>query len=87
MVGAGVFSAEFTKRTEKSVMPNPRATSVPSTMAINVATEAICSDSSAIGSATAEGREDSGHKVIANIRMWADGHRPPDQVLTALVRG
>jgi len=25
--------------------------------------------------------------VIANIRMWADGHRPPDQVLTALVRG
>lgn len=40
-----------------------------------------------IGSATAEGREESGHKVIANIRMWADGHRPPDQVLTALVRG
>jgi glyoxylate reductase len=40
-----------------------------------------------IGSATAEGREDSGHKVIANIRMWADGHRPPDQVLTALVWG
>ncbi len=40
-----------------------------------------------IGSATAEGRAESGHKVIANIRMWADGHRPPDQVLTALVRG
>lgn len=40
-----------------------------------------------IGSATAEGREDSGHKVVANIRMWADGHRPPDQVLDALVRG
>ena len=39
-----------------------------------------------IGSATAEGREDSGLKVVANIRMWADGHRPPDQVLTALVR-
>jgi glyoxylate reductase len=38
-----------------------------------------------IGSATAEGREDSGLKVIANIRMWADGHRPPDQVLTALI--
>ncbi len=37
-----------------------------------------------IGSATREGREDSGMKVIANIRMWADGHRPPDQVLTAL---
>ena len=37
-----------------------------------------------IGSATREGREDSGHKVIANIRMWADGHRPPDQVLRGL---
>ncbi len=34
-----------------------------------------------LGSATAEGREASGEKVIANIRSWADGHRPPDQVL------
>lgn len=38
-----------------------------------------------IGSATVEGREASGEKVIANIRFWMDGHRPPDQVLTALV--
>ena len=38
-----------------------------------------------IGSATREGREASGEKVIANIRFWIDGHRPPDQVLTALV--
>ena len=36
-----------------------------------------------IGSATQEGRQESGMKVIANIRFWADGHRPPDQVLTA----
>jgi len=34
-----------------------------------------------MGSATFEGREASGEKVIANIRFWADGHRPPDQVL------
>ncbi len=34
-----------------------------------------------MGSATIEGRIASGEKVIANIRMWADGHRPPDQVL------
>lgn len=34
-----------------------------------------------LGSATIEGREASGGKVIANIRAWADGHRPPDQVL------
>lgn len=34
-----------------------------------------------MGSATFEGRTASGEKVIANIRIWADGHRPPDQVL------
>jgi glyoxylate reductase len=34
-----------------------------------------------VGSATFEGRADSGGRVIANIRVWADGHRPPDQVL------
>jgi lactate dehydrogenase-like 2-hydroxyacid dehydrogenase len=34
-----------------------------------------------MGSATYEGRVASGERVVANIRMWADGHRPPDQVL------
>jgi glyoxylate reductase len=34
-----------------------------------------------LGSATIEGREAAGERVIANIRYWADGHRPPDQVL------
>ena len=34
-----------------------------------------------LGSATIEGREHAGEKVIANVRFWADGHRPPDQVL------
>lgn len=34
-----------------------------------------------LGSGTVEGREASGERVIANIRIWADGHRPPDQVL------
>lgn len=34
-----------------------------------------------MGSATYEGRQATGEKVIANIRFWADGHRPPDQVL------
>ena len=34
-----------------------------------------------MGSATFEGRLASGEKVITNIRVWADGHRPPDQVL------
>ena len=34
-----------------------------------------------LGSATYEGRAASGERVITNIRVWADGHRPPDQVL------
>ena len=34
-----------------------------------------------MGSATYEGRLAMGERVIANIRAWADGHRPPDQVL------
>ena len=34
-----------------------------------------------MASATVEGRDASGAKVIANIKAWADGHRPPDQVL------
>jgi glyoxylate reductase len=34
-----------------------------------------------LGSATIEGRAHAGEKVIANIRFWVDGHRPPDQVL------
>ncbi|CAN5127281.1 D-glycerate dehydrogenase [soil metagenome] len=34
-----------------------------------------------VGSATFEGREDTGARVITNIRTWVDGHRPPDQIL------
>jgi glyoxylate reductase len=35
-----------------------------------------------MGSATFEGRQAMGEKVIANMRAFADGHRPPDQVLS-----
>jgi len=34
-----------------------------------------------MGSATFEGRDATGGLVIANIRSWVDGHRPPNQVL------
>jgi glyoxylate reductase len=34
-----------------------------------------------IGSATVEGRGAAGLRLVANIRFWIDGHRPPDQVL------
>ena len=34
-----------------------------------------------MGSATVEGRQAMGEKVIVNIRTFADGHKPPDRVL------
>lgn len=38
-----------------------------------------------MGSATFEGRQAMGEKVIANIRVWGDGDRPPDLVLAEWV--
>jgi glyoxylate reductase len=34
-----------------------------------------------MGSATYEARVATGERVVTNIQHWADGHRPPDQVL------
>ena len=36
-----------------------------------------------MGSATVEGRNEMGDKVIINIRTFFDGHRPPDRVIPA----
>lgn len=38
-----------------------------------------------MGSATVEGRLEMGEKVILNIKTFADGHRPPDQVVLAML--
>jgi glyoxylate reductase len=38
-----------------------------------------------MGSATREGRLEMGEKVIINIKTFADGHRPPDQVLVSML--
>ncbi|MFY0622827.1 MAG: D-glycerate dehydrogenase [Pelagimonas sp.] len=38
-----------------------------------------------MGSATEEGRIEMGEKVIINVKTFADGHRPPDQVLPAML--
>jgi glyoxylate reductase len=38
-----------------------------------------------MGSATWEGRLEMGEKVIINIKTFADGHRPPDQVVPAML--
>jgi len=38
-----------------------------------------------MGSATVEGRLEMGEKVIINIKTFADGHRPPDLVVPAML--
>jgi glyoxylate reductase len=38
-----------------------------------------------MGSATLEGRVEMGEKVIINIKTFADGHRPPDQVVPSML--
>jgi len=38
-----------------------------------------------MGSATVEGRMEMGEKVLINIKTFADGHRPPDQVLPSML--
>jgi glyoxylate reductase len=38
-----------------------------------------------MGSATLEGRMDMGEKVIINIKTFADGHKPPDRVIPAML--
>ena len=38
-----------------------------------------------MGSATHEGRVEMGEKVIINIKTFADGHRPPDQVVPSML--
>jgi glyoxylate reductase len=38
-----------------------------------------------MGSATVEGRLEMGEKVIINVKTFADGHRPPDQVVPGML--
>jgi glyoxylate reductase len=38
-----------------------------------------------MGSATIEGRTEMGEKVIINIKTFADGHKPPDRVIPAML--
>ena len=38
-----------------------------------------------MSSATVEGRIEMGEKVIINIKTFADGHRPPDQVVPSML--
>ncbi len=38
-----------------------------------------------MGSATREGRVDMGEKVLINVKMFMDGHRPPDRILPSMM--
>ena len=38
-----------------------------------------------MASATEEGRLEMGEKVIINVKTFADGHRPPDQVVPSML--
>jgi glyoxylate reductase len=38
-----------------------------------------------MGSSTIEGRTEMGEKVIINIKTFADGHKPPDRVIPAML--
>jgi glyoxylate reductase len=38
-----------------------------------------------MASATLEGRVDMGEKVIINVKTYADGHKPPDRVIPAML--
>lgn len=38
-----------------------------------------------MGSATVEGRIEMGEKVLLNVKTFADGHRPPDQVVPSML--
>lgn len=38
-----------------------------------------------MGSATVEGRIEMGERVLINMRTFADGHRPPDQVVPGML--
>jgi glyoxylate reductase len=59
---------------ERGVEINPRLRELPNVVLLPH-----------MGSATLEGRIEMGEKVILNIKTFADGHRPPDQVVPGML--
>lgn len=58
---------------EQGALVNPRLRDLPNVVLLPH-----------MGSATLEGRIEMGEKVIINIKTFADGHRPPDQVVPGM---
>ncbi len=74
MLKAGELAGAGLDVYEKGVDVNPDLRSLPNVVLLPH-----------MGSATVEGRLEMGEKVLLNIKTFADGHRPPDQVVPAML--
>jgi glyoxylate reductase len=74
MLRAGELAGAGLDVFEKEPAVNPRLLGLPNVLLLPH-----------MGSATMEGRIEMGEKVIVNIKTFADGHRPPDQVLPSML--
>ncbi len=74
MIRAGEIAGAGLDVYEKGTDVNPRLRQLPNVVLLPH-----------MGSATLEGRVEMGEKVIINIKTFEDGHRPPDQVVPAML--
>jgi len=74
MLRAGDLAGAGLDVFEHGTQINPRLRELPNVVALPH-----------MGSATAEGRVEMGETVLLNIKTFADGHRPPDQVVPGML--
>jgi glyoxylate reductase len=74
MLRAGELAGAGLDVYEHGAEVNPRLMDLPNVMLLPH-----------MSSATVEGRIEMGEKVIINIKTFADGHRPPDQVVPGML--
>jgi glyoxylate reductase len=74
MLRAGELGGAGLDVYEKGHETNPRLRDLPNVLLLPH-----------MGSSTFEGRLEMGEKVIINIKTFADGHRPPDQVVPSML--
>ena len=74
MIRSGEIAGAGLDVYEHGARANPRLRELPSVVMLPH-----------MGSATVEGRIEMGEKVIINIKTFEDGHRPPDQVVPAML--
>lgn len=74
MLRAGEISGAGLDVYENGADINPRLKELPNVVALPH-----------MASATVEGRVEMGEKVLINIKTFDDGHRPPDQVVPAMI--